>query len=157
MNEHTEIQGLLALAAAGALEPAEQARVDGHLRTCAACAKELAGLQALAAELSILAAPQPPLGLAARTRARVAAELAARAERRRHHLLLGLLISFGWLLTLLTLLAARYFGDDVARLFRLSFSDVEIGFFAYTLLAALASAAFAGVAGPHHHAQRRTS
>jgi anti-sigma factor RsiW len=157
MDEHTEIRDLLALAAAGALEPGEQQRVEAHLRDCAACARDLAGLRALAAELRIVPAPQPSLGLAARTRARVAAEFTARAERRRYHLLLGLLISFGWLLTLLTVLVFRYFGEDLARFFRLSFSELEIGLIAYTLLAALATAAFAGLAGPRHQAQRRTS
>lgn len=157
MNHHDEIRSLLALAAAGDLQPNEQQRVDVHLRECAACSQELAVLRVLAAELRVLPAPQPPLGLGARTRARVAAQLGARAERRRHHLLVALLISFGWIVTLLTLGAARYFGDDLARLLRLSFVEFQVAFISYTLLAALATAAFAGLAGPRHQAQRRTS
>lgn len=157
MHYHDEIRRLLALAAAGDLQPDEQQQVDEHLRECAACTRELAVLRVLAAELKILPVPQPSPGLGARTRARVAAQLAARAERRRHHLLIGLLISFGWAVTLLTLAVPRYFGDDLARLLRLSFTEFQVAFISYTLLAALATAAFAGLAGPRHQAQRRTS
>jgi anti-sigma factor RsiW len=157
MNRHNEIRGLLALAAAGDLQPDEQRRVNEHLCECPVCAHELDALRTLATGLRILPPPPTSLGLAARTRARVAAELAARAERRRHHLLIGLLGAFGWLLTLLTLAGARYFGDDLARLLRVSVTQFEVGFIGYTLLAALATAAFAGLTGPRHEAQRRTS
>jgi anti-sigma factor RsiW len=157
MNRHDEVRALLALAAAGDLEPDDQRRVNDHLRECAACSQELSALRALATGLRILLSPNMSLGLAARTRIRVAAELAARKERRRHHVLVGLLIGFGWALTLLTFAAARWFGDDLARLFRVSVMQFEVGFIGYTLLVAIATAAFAALAGPRHQAQRRLS
>jgi anti-sigma factor RsiW len=159
MNHHDEIRGLLALAAAGDLGADEQRRVANHLRECAACTSELAALRALAEGLRILPAPQTSLGLVARTRARVAAELLARQERRRHHMLIALLIAFGWALTLLTIAAGRWFGDDLARFFRVSVAQFELGFIGYTLLAAVATAGFAALAGPRyeHDAQRRLS
>ena len=157
MNRHDDVRGLLALAAAGELEAEEQRRVNDHLLECAACAQEMASLRELAAGLRILPAPSVSLGLAARTRARVAAELAAREERRRHHLLLGLLIVFGWGLTFAALGAAHWFGDDMARLLRVSATQFELGFIGYGLLAAIASAAFAALAGPREQAQRRLS
>ena len=42
MSAH--VTELLALAAAGALDPAEAARVEAHLRECAACAAEAGGV-----------------------------------------------------------------------------------------------------------------
>jgi predicted anti-sigma-YlaC factor YlaD len=157
MNQHDEIRPLLALAAAGDMQPDEQRQVNEHLRDCVACTQELAALGALAAGLRTLPSPEMALGLAERTRARVAAELGARVERRRHYLLVGLLLAFGWALTLLSIAGARYFGDDLARLLRVSVTEFEVGFIGYALFAASATALLAGLAGPRHEAQRRAS
>ena len=157
MNRHDQIRDLLALAAAQVLDGAEQARVEAHVRECAECAAELASMRGIAGALGNLPAPQPSLGLAARTRLRVAAEMAARTKRRQYHLLITLLICFGWIITLLTLLAGRYFADDLAYFFNLSFAQFAIGFIGYTLLASVASAAFAGLIGPRVQAARRMS
>lgn len=157
MNPHDEIRALLTLAAACALDGAEQARVEAQVHGCADCAAELASMQRIAAALGSLPAPQPSLGLAARTRLRVAAEMAARAKRRQYHLLITLLICFGWIITLLTLVAGTYFADDLGYLFNLSFAQFAIGFIGYTLLASVASAAFAGLIGPRVQAARRMS
>jgi hypothetical protein len=157
MNPHDEIRDLLAFAAAQTLDGAQQAKVDAHIHECADCAAELASMQRITAALGSVPAPQPSLGLAARTRLRVAAEMAARAERRRQHLLITLLICFGWAITLLTLLAGRYFADDLAHLFRISFTQFAVIFIGYTLVASVASAAFAGLIGPRLQAARRMS
>jgi putative zinc finger protein len=157
MNPHDEIRALLALAAARALEGAEQAKVEAHVRECADCAVELSSMQGIAAALGSLPAPQPSFALAARTRLRVAAEVAANAKRRQYHLLVTLLICFGWTITLITLLAGRYFADDLVYLFHLSFAQFAMGFTGYTLFASLASAAFAGLIGPRLQAVRRMS
>lgn len=155
MNEHEQVQGLLALASAGALDESELAQLQRHLRGCPECAARLASLREVTVALGSLLAPQPAPGLAARTRLRVAGELAARAERRRQHILIGSLICFGWMLTLLTLFAARYFAADLAELFHLSFTEFALGFISYSLLAALASAGFAGMIGSRYLATRR--
>jgi anti-sigma factor RsiW len=157
MNPHDEIRDLLALAAAQSLDNAEQTRVEAHVRVCAECASQLASLRTIAASLRNLPEPQAALGLAARTRMRVAAEMAGRAERRRHRLLITFLICFGWAITLLTLLAGRYFADDLAHLFRISFTQFAVGFIGYTLFASVASAALAGLIGPRLQAARRMS
>lgn len=157
MNSHDEIRALLALASARALDATEQAKMEAHVRECAGCAAELASMRAIAAALGGLPAPQPSLGLAARTRLRVAAEMAASARRRHYHLLITLLICFGWIITMLTLLAGRYFADDLAYFFHLSYAQFVIGFIGYTLFASLATAAFAGLIGPRLQAARRMS
>jgi anti-sigma factor RsiW len=74
---------MLALSAAGLLEPSEERLVREHVHECAACAAELESLIRLAAGLGTLPAPQPPSDLMARTRARVAAE----RDRREAYLL----------------------------------------------------------------------
>ena len=157
MNPHDEIRALLALAAARALDGAERAKVEAHVRECAGCAAELSSMRGIAAALGNLPAPQPSFGLTARTRLRVAAEVAANARRRHYRLLITFLTCFGWIITLLTLLAGRYFADHLAYLFHLSFAQFAIGFIGYTLFASLASAAFAGLIGPRLQAARRMS
>ena len=60
MSDHDEIRALLALAAAGALEPDEEDRVAVHIRSCSACASEAASMQSIAGHLRRLPTPQPP-------------------------------------------------------------------------------------------------
>lgn len=147
MNEHSEIRKLLPLSAAGAAEDGEQALVDGHLSECRACREELAGLRSIAGALKSLPVPQPSLGLARRTRARVAAEFAARQERRSHQLWLGALIAFAWLLTGMSFAMARYFGQELGSLFRLSPGQFQAGFLAYTLFGGVGTLALAALLG----------
>jgi len=156
MNEHKEIRSLLALAAAGALEPDEQAKLNVHLRGCAECAAQFASLSNLATALGKLPPARPSLGLAARTQARVAAEMAERVERRHHQLLLALLICFGWVLSLATLFLGRHFAAGLGQIVGVSPGRFVEGFISYAFFSALASAAFAGVIGPRLQATRRT-
>lgn len=156
MNEHDEIRSLLSLAAAGALEPDEQTKLNAHLRGCTECAARLASFSNIATALGKLPPARPPLGLAARTQARVTAEIAERAERRYHHLLLALLICFGWILTLATLFLGRHFAPDMAQIMRVSPAQFVDGFISYAFFSALASAAFAAVIGLRLQATRRT-
>jgi anti-sigma factor RsiW len=156
MNEHNEIRNLLALAAAGALEPDEQAKLNAHLRGCKQCAARLDSFSNIATALGKLPPAGPPLGLAARTRARVSAELMSQAERRSHHLLVGLLICFGWILTLATLFLGRHFAAGLGQIVGVPPAPFVGGLISYAFFSALASAAFAGVIGPRLQATRRT-
>lgn len=155
MSEHNEIRALLALAAAGALDAEEQRRMDEHLRGCDDCRRELAGWREIAAGLTSLPMPDVPATLSWQTRTRVASEHAARIARRRHRLLLALLICFAWLLTLVTLALASYFGDELAAMFRLSFTQFEIGFLAYTLFGGVTTFAFTALVGKRRQHERR--
>ena len=82
MKEHEAVRAMLALGAAGALDPQEERRVREHVAVCESCAGELRTWQALAGELSALPVPQAPPAMVARTRARVEAALASEAGRR---------------------------------------------------------------------------
>ena len=69
MSDHESVRELLALSAAGLLDPGEERLVREHVRQCAACAAELDDYAALSAGLSALPAPQPPADLVSRTTA----------------------------------------------------------------------------------------
>jgi predicted anti-sigma-YlaC factor YlaD len=100
MSAH--VTELLALAAAGVLEPAEAARVDGHLRECAACTAEAAAWRRLAEGLGRMPPPRPSRVLAARTVEAVEECLAERAERAWNRAALGFLVAFAWTLAVVS-------------------------------------------------------
>ena len=78
MTDHELVRPLLALSAAGLLDPDGERRLRGHAAGCAACRAELDALAQLTAALCDLpVAPAPP-GLLARTQALVAVD----ADRR---------------------------------------------------------------------------
>ena len=100
MKEHEAVRALLALGAAGALDPQEERRVREHVAVCESCAGELRTWQALAGELSALPVPQAPPAMVARTRARVEAALAAEAGRRWDEAVLFYLALLAWTVSL---------------------------------------------------------
>jgi len=93
---------LLALAAAGALDPAEAARVEAHLRECAACAAEAGEWRRLAEGLGRMPAPKPSRALVARTVEAVEERLAERSERAWNRAALGFLVAFAWTLAVVS-------------------------------------------------------
>jgi anti-sigma factor RsiW len=93
------VNDLLALAAAGALEPEEQARVDAHLEECPECAGLAEQWRGLGDGLRDLPVPTLHPGLVARARAEVERWQAEREERTWNRVALGFLIVFGWTLT----------------------------------------------------------
>jgi hypothetical protein len=78
MSDHESVRALLALSAAGLLDPDEERLVREHACQCVECAAELEAYASLSAGLSSMPAPQPPAYLVSRTTALVAAE----ADRR---------------------------------------------------------------------------
>jgi anti-sigma factor RsiW len=100
MTSHEFIQESLALSAAGLLDPADERQVREHILECRECAARLEALGDLASALSGLPAPLPPSDLAARTQARLAAELAEAADSRQGAILAGGSAVLGWMLAL---------------------------------------------------------
>jgi anti-sigma factor RsiW len=108
---------LLALAAAGALEPAETARVEAHLRECATCAAEAEQWRVLAEGLERMSAPRPSRALVARTAVAVEERLAEGIERAWNRAALGFLVAFGWTLAVVAwLLVDLVRGELLLRL-----------------------------------------
>jgi anti-sigma factor RsiW len=97
MKSCEAIAALLPLSAADLLEAAEERMVRRHVRECAACAARLESLGGIAAALSSLPAPAPPIDLSLRTQALVAAELTAAADRRQGGLLALAGVALGWI------------------------------------------------------------
>jgi anti-sigma factor RsiW len=96
MNEHETVRDLLALAAAGVLDPKDQSRLERHIRECSACQREMETLKAYASGLHRMPQPEVPAYLAERTQILVLREAEKRAERRRNGLVLGVLSLLGW-------------------------------------------------------------
>jgi hypothetical protein len=154
MSDHDRFRALLALHVASGLSQKEN-ELDEHLGQCALCRAELAGLRAIAADFKSIPLPQPSLGLAQRTRARIAAELAAREERRQHHKLLALVIGFAWMVTVLSWIVGRFLVADVAAWLRISPETCMTVFISYTIFAITASLAMIGLMATRHRHERR--
>ena len=74
MSDHESVRALLALSAAGLLDPDEERLVREHACQCGACAAELEAYASLSLELSTVPVPQPPAYLMSQTTTLVAAE-----------------------------------------------------------------------------------
>ena len=94
------VKELLPLAAAGACEPAETARVEAHLRECTGCAAQAAAWGRVAEGLRQLPAPVPSRALVDLTVEAVERRLAERREHAWNRAALGFLVAFSWTLAL---------------------------------------------------------
>lgn len=120
MSDHDSIRELLALGAAGLLDPGEERLVREHVRDCAACAAELESFAALTAGLAALPAPQPPAYLLGRT----SALLAAQTDRRQGALLAGGSAIFALIFVLLTGQVLLLLAGDSAALWWLLWAAI---------------------------------
>ena len=108
------VTDLLALAAAGALDPAEAARVEAHLRGCAPCAAEATEWRRMAEGLGRISTPRPSRALVARTVAAVEERLAEHAERAWNRAALGFLVAFAWTLAVVAWLLVDLVRGELA-------------------------------------------
>lgn len=113
LMKHEFIRELLTLAAADALDESEQQAVEQHVARCADCASEMENWRALAIGLKRLPTPQASALLVDRTRARVVAEMAARAAGRRNYWVIAALVVFAWMVTLATWPIIRLVSDGL--------------------------------------------
>jgi len=117
MNEHESIRVMLALAAAGALDPAESTRVERHANVCDDCRRELETWSRYAYGLRELPQPSAPPDLMERTRTRLLQERAVAEGRRWNGLMLGVLVVFGWATGLTLWILVRVFTGAVLTVF----------------------------------------
>ncbi len=111
MSDHESARQLLALSAAGLLDPGEERLVREHARQCAECAAELDEFAALSEGLSRLPSPLPPADLVRRTSVLLALE----ADRREGAVLAGAAAIFACAFVLLTGQTLRMvLGDNAA-------------------------------------------
>ncbi len=115
MSAH--VTELLALAAAGALDASEAARVEEHLRECAGCAAEAAAWRRLAEGLGRMQALRPSRTLVARTAGAVEERLAERAERAWNRAALGFAVGFAWTMAVVSWLLLELLTGELALRF----------------------------------------
>jgi len=138
------VTDLLALAAAGVLDPGEQARVEAHLRECPECAARAEPWRTLGDGLRGLPTSAPSPGLLARTRAAVERRQAEREEQGWNRAALGFLIVFGWTLTGVAWLLLELLVGELALRFDRPLGPT-IAWFAVYLVAGWVTAAAATV------------
>lgn len=155
MSEHESLRELLALAAAGALEAAEQRRVERHLSACTRCAAELNSWRALAGSLQRLPTPQAPPALVERTRARIAGALAVEAERRWNDGLLVFLVLFAWMVALASWPLVQLLSGGLLAWLDVRAVESWISVAGYTLLAWLTAGVAALLIGLRRGRARR--
>jgi anti-sigma factor RsiW len=155
MSEHASIRELLSLAASGVLEPDEERRVQQHVAVCDACRRELEVWQGYSRELVRLPAPVAPKFLAERTCARVLERRAAAAQRRWDDIVLGVLVLFGWTVSLVAWVVFRLFTGGMLSVVESSFVTILEWLGASTLFAWLTAAVAAVMLGGRR-AVRRT-
>jgi anti-sigma factor RsiW len=155
MNEHIRVRGLLALYLTNSLSREEEAGVAQHLLACSDCRAELGALRMIAGDLKSMPSPQSSFGLAQRTRVRIAAEMAAKADRRQHRRTLAWVIGFAWIFTALTFAVGRFLVLELAAWLRISPDTCMTVFIAYAIFAGTASVAFAGMLATRHRNERR--
>jgi len=156
MSDHDKIRELLPMAAAGALDPEEQQRVDGHVRECAACAAELDDWQLLAGGLRRLPTPQPSSALIERTRARAEWQLATQAEHRWDQRMLIFLVLFGWTVAVASWPVVRLLSGGLLGWLEPGFGRTWIGLAGYTALLWLTGGIAAAMLALRHRRERRT-
>ncbi len=121
MSDHEAVRGLLALSAAGLLEPDEERLVREHACECGDCAAELEAYGSLAAGLSSMPAPRPAAYLVSRTAALVAAE----ADRRQGAVFAGGAAVFACVFVLLVGQMLRTVVSDDAALAWLVWASIS--------------------------------
>jgi anti-sigma factor RsiW len=155
MSEHDVIREYLSLAAAGALDAAEEQRLARHLRECSECAKEFEGWQFLAGELRRLPTPQAPAALVERVRAQVAWQLAEEKQRRSNAWLMIFLVLFAWTLTLASWPVVRLLTSGLIGWFDPSFGHTWIDLAGYTALVWLTGGVAAATLAVRRRRERR--
>ena len=152
MKEHSKTRDLLILAAAGALDPGDQRRVEEHLRQCEACPAELSAWIWLVGTLKELPTPQAPPRMILQTQ-RLLRHAAALRQQPASRLGLALLVVFSWMLTFVTVGFFWLLDIPVARWLDVSSTTVWV---VYIGLTWLATALAAGLLGKHWQQEGRT-
>jgi anti-sigma factor RsiW len=155
MIDHDKIQELLALAAAGALTPAEEDRVAAHLHSCAVCSQEMDIWRSIAGDLRRLPTPQPSAQLLRTTLARAEAQLAEQAERTWNRRVMIFVVTFAWLLTIASWPLVHLVGGGLLSLLDPRLNSTWISFAGFTTTAWLAGGTAAVALALRQRRERR--
>ncbi|MFZ3218054.1 MAG: zf-HC2 domain-containing protein [Candidatus Acidiferrales bacterium] len=131
-NDHEKIRALLSLAAADALEPAEEQQLLDHLRTCDSCGAELEQWKLVASGLRRLPTPQPRALVVERARAQAQIRLNEEFEHRWNRAVIIGLIVFAWVLTLASWPLIRFISGGLLGMLDPRFNHAWITFGLFT-------------------------
>jgi anti-sigma factor RsiW len=146
MSEHNRIRERLALAVAGALEAAEASEVERHAAACPECAAELARWRAVAGALGRIPTPQASPAMVQRTRAQLAARMAAAEERRTNQWLILFAVLLSWTLTLGGWMVFRVFREGMPAVLEMA-GGTWTWLVGYTVVGWMTAAVAAAVLG----------
>jgi anti-sigma factor RsiW len=155
VDEHTEIRKQFALLIAGTLDADAEAHIARHVATCPSCSAELERWQLISGGLRRLRTPLPSAALFERTRAMVAAQLTAQAERRKNRIVLIPLIVFSWAVTVAGWPVFRFATGGLFSLLDIQFRQVWLLFAVFSALAWLASGSAAVLLSVRRQHERR--
>ena len=155
MSTHEVNKARLALAVAGALSPEELRQVEQHARECEACRRELEVWGVYTRGLGQLPQPALPLGLVARTQARVLRERAEAGDRRRSSLMFGALAVFSLAITFAVWWVARVLTGGVLEVFGMNLVSAGPWFLVFSMVAWITAAVAAVTLG--RYGERRFS
>ena len=154
-REHEKIRGLLALAAAGALDDKEEQLVARHLRECEQCSAELETWSMIGSALRRLPTPQPRASIVERARAQAQIRLAEEFEHRWNSAVIGSLVAFAWVLTAMSWPVFKLATGGVAGLFDPQFHHGWFLFLGFTAAAWVAGGAAAALLSLYSRRERR--
>ena len=157
MKNHEDVRRLLPLAAAGALDAAEERLVREHAAACLECAEELESFRDLAAELGRMPAPAAPAGLASRAALAVRARREAALDSRWESFVTGFLLLFAWSFGLFGWVMIRVFTGGWFALHDPGFVSFGTGLFVITIFTWLTAGVAAVLLGHQRQVERRLS
>jgi anti-sigma factor RsiW len=155
MTDHQKIRELLALAAADALEPDEDRLVSEHMRSCADCAAQLEEWRLLAGGLRRLPTPQPRGLVVERARAMAQIRLAEHVEHKWNRAVMFGLITFAWILTLMSWPVFRFLSGGFLSMLDPRFNHAWVVFGVFTTLVWVGGAAAAILLSQQQRRERR--
>jgi anti-sigma factor RsiW len=143
MNEHEKIRELLPLAAAGALDAAEESRLAAHLRICPDCAAALSSWQEIQSDLRRIPTPQAPASLVALTILLAQNQLIEEFDRRAERRIIAVVLVFSWIFVAVSWPLAQFLGHGWMTLLGSGFRQGWENFAIFTALCWVAGAAAA--------------
>lgn len=155
MNEHDKVRELLPLAAAGALDAGEEARLAAHIRLCPDCAAGLERWQHLGAGLRRIPTPQAPAALVSRTISLAQTRLARESERKSERRIVTLILVFSWMFVAISWPLAQLLAHGWQSLVGFSFERGWANFAVFTAFCWLAGAAAAVLLAMRRSRERR--
>jgi len=147
----------LPLAEAGALDPAEAARVDAHRRECEDCAAEAGAWRRIVDELGRMPSPRPSRALVARTVEAVEGLLAERREHAWNRAALAFLVAFAWTIAVVSWLLVDLLTGALALRIDRSFGTPAAWYAAYLVTGWLSAGVAAVLLGRRKQEEGRVA